>query len=391
MSINSGKLLKFCRSLPSKKEAVTLLRQALDIRTNKLGSEHKLTHAVRRVLKLVQKELVVGDYDYAPVKPPDKRTKENPNSALSWHYQDLNRFEKRSLTRSAKSQSQGGWRDTTERSNQRGRAGSSRMGSSSHKMQDDRHWRARTQSAPIGDGNRERGNDDDASLESQFQRDLLITEQANYETVSLGRGKTHSGRLSHQGGDRRWNESRSQSAMSQQEDGWTEIRSKSAMSQQRGGWTESRSKSATGGRRQRSATCSASTRISGHSQWTESRPATGFSGRRSASRGSQYRSDSRISFASHDSRCDMPLNQFAMHPSNAKAIRSPHSEVRHLLGDPPCPRDLEVKVVHKAAWYHEPNRYPKNAYDEYPPRRHQVRPGNRFSWADVVSGNGNPV
>ncbi len=120
-------------------------------------------------------------------------------------------------------------------------------------------------------------------------------------------------------------------------------------------------------------------------------------GRVSSSRGSDSQrsrpqsSVSQVSHASHRSRCDIP-QAFQMHPSNDRTIRGPHSQIQAVLGDPPCPRPVQPKVLHTAAWFHESGRYPKTPSDVYPPRRHQKRPvsvpsfvsSNRFSILDSM-------
>ena len=285
------------------------------------------------MLKQVQYQLKVGDYDHAPVKQLDKRTKENPNSALSWHDQDLVKFEKRSRTRSAHLQKfgrggRGGGGDD------RLHARHSSSGSVSSWQSYD-HLRPRAQSAPIPP---------DEDIELEFQQDLQISQSV---ATGITRGNEGFKRRSQSAKSRRGFESRSALDMN---------------------WRKTVSRSA-------------STRTTDYSNFTESRPATSLS-RSRRGYGNYLKSESQVSHAVHFGQCNIP-GEFELHPSNTKVVHGPHSQVHHLLGDPPCPRDLEAKLIHKAAWYHEPNRYPKNAYDEYPPRRHQVRPGNQHYGATM--------
>lgn len=86
---------------------------------------------------------------------------------------------------------------------------------------------------------------------------------------------------------------------------------------------------------------------------------------------------SQVSYASHHSSCEIP-QAFDLHPSNSRTVQGPHSDIRDLLGDPPCPRPVPPKEIHTATWYHAPGRYPKDLNDVYPPRRHQRRSNQSF-------------
>lgn len=86
---------------------------------------------------------------------------------------------------------------------------------------------------------------------------------------------------------------------------------------------------------------------------------------------------SQVSYASHHSSCDIP-QAFDLHPSNVTTVQGPHSDIKDLMGEPPCPRPVAPKGVHTATWYHEPGRYSKDFSDTYPRRRHQRRPNQSF-------------
>nr|KAG5698167.1 hypothetical protein BaRGS_030530 [Batillaria attramentaria] len=66
------------------------------------------------------------------------------------------------------------------------------------------------------------------------------------------------------------------------------------------------------------------------------------------------------STGSHVSRCRVP-GPHDIHPSNARSLQGPHSDISSLLGPPPAPRDnVATHLHHRSAFYHVPGRYPTN-------------------------------
>ncbi|KAK7485121.1 hypothetical protein BaRGS_00023661 [Batillaria attramentaria] len=83
------------------------------------------------------------------------------------------------------------------------------------------------------------------------------------------------------------------------------------------------------------------------------------------------------STGSHVSRCRVP-GPHDIHPSNARSLQGPHSDISSLLGPPPAPRDnVATHLHHRSAFYHVPGRYPTNL-QKYPPRRCQKTEGARL-------------
>nr|XP_006820707.1 PREDICTED: uncharacterized protein LOC100366770 [Saccoglossus kowalevskii] len=123
-----GRMLKDDGSRQCKKEAIQLLKRSLDVRSTILGPNHKLTKAVRMCLKQVESQLAHGEYDYAPVKQPDKRTPEQPYSSMSWHDQDLIKLDKRPSPRFSQ-------RPLSRGEINRGSSSSSSVGRRSHRSQ----------------------------------------------------------------------------------------------------------------------------------------------------------------------------------------------------------------------------------------------------------------
>lgn len=60
--------------------------------------------------------------------------------------------------------------------------------------------------------------------------------------------------------------------------------------------------------------------------------------------------------SSHLSHCVVP-GCHDVTPSNVRSVVGPHSDLKSLLGDPPCPRPTSQRVHHRSAWYHVPGRY----------------------------------
>lgn len=106
------------------------------------------------------------------------------------------------------------------------------------------------------------------------------------------------------------------------------------------------------------------------------RPASQRSAYRSRSWSAHSGVTSVGSTGSHMSRCRVP-GAHDIHPSNARSLHGPHSDISSLLGSPPCPRESVVTATHhRSAFYHVPGRYP-TGIQRYPPRRSQKTEGAR--------------
>ncbi|XP_033647263.1 uncharacterized protein LOC117306832 [Asterias rubens] len=395
-----GKLLKSSGSHQCKTEAVVHLSRSHDIRTTNLGANHVLTKAVRQALKEVQTQLMTGDYDYAPVKQPDRRTKENPYSSLSWHEGALMDFEKQARAKSAVPRL-----ERASRGKQRLKtAGRSPVEDGLSTNAKANGWKQSANSNP--DNQRDRNQN---PAEAQWTPSLDRTQEASKAWSTPRRGgrtqqrpkSMHGGRPSERSTDTRQTASahtagrhrhpqsgysRPQQTQATKHDSLQSLclipRSNKDVQDTVSNGTEQTLKSTL-------------TRFNSWSAGNRSQSAKG--GRVSSSRGSDIQrsrpqsSVSQVSHVSHRSRCDIP-QAFQMHPSNDRTIRGPHSQIQAVLGDPPCPRPVQPKVLHTAAWFHESGRYPKTPSDVYPPRRHQKRPmsvpsfatDNRFSILDSM-------
>ncbi|XP_038054126.1 tetratricopeptide repeat protein 41-like isoform X2 [Patiria miniata] len=427
-----GRLLKSSGSQQCKTEAVTLLGRAHDIRTTHLGANHFLTKAVRQALREVQKQLTAGDYDYAPVKQPDRRTKDQPYSALSWQEADLMGFEKRARAKSAVLSEERKGREQRQRKavgngsvrnpDATNISGNEQVteGSDSGEIS----LKARSNSVPsipdsistqnhasgplfTGKGFRQEAN---RATGHVAERDMGSARTTNRTRRPRSMHGTYKADQSKPGG-------RAASTRSPVRTYPTEILTHPTRTQQsqrqdnlqslclipradaHGGNTaphpvESSSRDAF----KRFSTWSSGTHNSSRPQSSQSPgPGSTSSGRGQDTRHGPrpFSSTSQVSHTSHRSRCDIP-SAFQMHPSNDRTIRGPHSQIQAVLGDPPCPRPVQPKVLHTSAWWHEPGRYPKKPDDIYPPRRHQKRPvssvpavesSNRFSVLESMGDN----
>lgn len=340
-----------------------LMSRALDIRTTKFGAHHKLTHAIRNTVKGLRKELDRGDYDRAPVKPPDKRTRDNPRSNLSWREQDLlsaggrsgspsrrgssfsGRSSPRSIDRSpsprpgsryggsvrhgsvqynteskgGRGDGQGIRRDRAQSSHQLKYNGSSRSGSPQTRSSTNR----KAQSAASGTQQKDyRPSSSSSSSSSSSNKEPTLKAKYLYN----GRPDTRDDGVSFA-------------------EGHTVLGS-SEMADETSSNNGSREK---GNQRQVNGRSYSS--ISS-STWTRVGPKS---------------SVGEMSSTGH--RCDIP----SPYDSN---IQGPNSHIASLLGEPSGPRSNTVEPLHDAAWYHGKGRYPKDQQDFYPPRRQQQRPNS---------------
>ncbi|XP_022099088.1 uncharacterized protein LOC110983816 isoform X2 [Acanthaster planci] len=429
-----GRLLKCSGSQQCKTEAVTLLGRAQDIRTTHLGANHFLTKAVRQALKEVQQQLTSGDYDYAPVKQPDRRTKQRPYSALSWHEADLMGFEKQARAKSAQQGVERSDSKAQQTKTDRRRTSSHVDLPSTPKQEESKshdsggvNSKARSNSVPnIRDGATPLNRDSAPPLAGKgFCTEPEQAAKYNGKDKGVrsgqGAGKSQRPRSVHgtfRSGQRKPGR-KAASANSPVRAHHTEIMNNSARTQQRerqgdlqslcliprqnargdttaplqGVDSAPNSKDAF----KRFSTWSAGT----YDSWPRSTQSRGQGASSAGERGTSpgrrpYSSSSQVSHTSHRSRCDVP-SALQMHPSNDRTIRGPHSQIQAILGEPSCPRPVQPKVLHTSAWWHEPGGYPRKPNDIYPPRRHQKRPAsrpplessNRFSVLASMADNDN--
>ncbi|XP_077983665.1 uncharacterized protein LOC144438489 isoform X2 [Glandiceps talaboti] len=317
-----GRLLKEDGSRQNKKEAVQLLKRSLDMRSTLLGPSHRITKAVMFSLKEVENQLRNCEYDYAPVKQPDKRTTKLPYSSMSWHDQELETLEKRTKSRNSdRSYSPTKSFSSGSSSRMSYRDVDSEVGSSSYK------------STGYQNADRTYGA-------SQITLDSEDNSMANRNGSATSiAGKSSSG-------DSRPLSAKAPSVASSLHHS-VSIRFKD----------DSQSKRATSATSRTSSAFSIPNGRSG--MWSSySRPVSAMD-------------DNSV----HRHKCYIP-GKFTLDPTNAKDVHGPHSPIRTLLGDPLCPRPRSA-LVHSAAWYHVPGRY--STPDKlYPSKRSQIRPFKRI-------------
>ncbi|XP_071960827.1 putative tetratricopeptide repeat protein 41 [Antedon mediterranea] len=323
-----GKLLRSIGTYQYKKEAASLLQRSLDIHTTTHRSNHKTTKSIRSSLKSLEKELQQGNYTDATSKQPDKRSKRQPFSRMSWHDKDLVEFERQSREKEKKIVEK-----MTVNRNSQEQERYSKYGSE----------RSYPQSP------------------SPFKLEALpATDYFNLSPGETEKVRTKSpGIISNYSGIQRSNTPKSkqvndnkkiefhQDAIDYEELLWEtpEILAKRI------------SCSAPIGQRTRHLV----------SKELKDRP---------------FSSMSQVSHVSHWSKCNIS-SKFSIDVSNAMSVQGPHSNLDSLLGDPPCPRDVYRKPKYNSSWYHVPGRYPKHALD-YPTKRQQSRP-NKNSYLASIS------
>ncbi|XP_033120018.1 putative tetratricopeptide repeat protein 41 [Anneissia japonica] len=319
-----GKLLRSIGTYQCKTEAAIVLKRSLDIRTTTLGSNHKITNAVRSSLKSLEKELQQGEYTDATSKQPDKRSRSQPFSNMSWHDQDLVEFE----------------RQLKEKEKQEV-----------------------VQSNNVNGDFREYGRSSGwHGSEESFSQSPSRFEALNDTDICRYSVKTIEGRANSKSPDIISNYSESQKPKR------PVIPKNTRKGKQLSAKFRERELDYGGYSRHGTPEFDLEECIScstPNGQRTEHL----FS---DETKGRPYSSVSQISHVSHWSRCNIS-SKFSIDTSNAMTIQGPHSQVEALLGDPPCPRDITPEPKYKASWYHVPGRYSKHALD-YPPKRYQSRP-----------------
>nr|XP_054750859.1 uncharacterized protein LOC129256719 [Lytechinus pictus] len=353
-----GKLLRDDGSFQSKKEALELMSRALDIRTTKFGAHHKLTYAIRNSIKGLRKELDRGDYDRAPVKPPDKRTKNNPRSNLSWREQELLSVGGRSGSPSRRGSSYNGRNSPRSIDRSPSPRPGSRYGGS-----------VRHGSMQYNSQNKERGNGggirrDRAQSSPQLKYNGRSSSGSPQNRSSTNR-KVHSAATGTQQKDCRPSSSSSSSSSSYK--GPT-LKAKYLYNgrpdAREDGVSFAEGHTILGNSEMSDETCS---KINGIKEKNQPRQGNGrtYSSVSSSmwDRGPKSLG-SEMSGTGH--RRDIP----SPYDSN---LHGPNSNITSLLGEPAGPRSNTVDPLHDAAFYHGPGRYPKDQRDFYPPRRHQQR------------------
>ncbi|XP_070559768.1 tetratricopeptide repeat protein 41-like [Ptychodera flava] len=322
-----GRMLNTNGSRQYKKEAIELLKRSLDLRSTLLGPDHGITKAVRSCLIRAEKQLQHGEYDYAPVKQPDKRTVERPYSSMSWHDQEIEKLDKRSKA---------GYSNRTLLSRLSIRSGFTP-----------------TNRSPSRYSYRDTDNEYDSSLyrptSSKYgDRSRMTTngsvkfDATDFERRSVSGGKVLA------------SDSRPVSAIGAPSIASSLQQSVSIRFKDERGESKAR--------RTHSATSRCSTVLGSYY--------------RSGAWSSSSRPISAMDEDSvHRSKCKIP-GKFAWDPLNARNVHGPHSTIDTLLGDPPCPRP-KSGLVHSAGWYHVPGRYSTND-QPYPSKRSQIRPFKRL-------------
>lgn len=338
-----------------------LMSRALDIRTTKFGAHHKLTHAIRNTVKGLRKELDRGDYDRAPVKPPDKRTKGNPKSNLSWREQDLLSAGGRSGSPSRRGSSFSGRNSPRSIDRSPSPRPGSRYGGSV------RHGSVQYNTEHKGGRGDGQGIRRDRAQSSQHLTYNGSSRSGSPQTRSSTNRKTHSAASGTHQKDYRPSSSSSSSSTSSNKE--PTLKAKYLYS----GPPDTR---------EDGVSFQEGHTVLGSSEMADETSSNNGSREKSNQRQVNGRSYSSVSSSTwtrvgpKSSVSEMSSTRRDMPSAYDSNIQGPNSHIVSLLGEPSGPRSNTVEPLHDAAWYHGKGRYPKDQSDFYPPRRQQQRPNS---------------